>query len=113
MGPEMAEEGGKGEWSHGGDWSYRGEQQKGKYGSGKGKKGEKGKPFSKGGALCDRTPDGRQICFAYNARSGCKGACSRVHVCQVRGCYQPHPTYDRPMGNQQQAAPQQAAQAAN
>jgi hypothetical protein len=111
-GPKWQRKGGKGEWSYGGDWSYKGEQhQKGKFGHGKGKKGDKGKS-TKGGALCERTPDGRQICFAFNSRAGCKGACSRVHICQVRGCHQPHPTYEHPMGNQQQATGNQQ-QAAN
>ena len=35
-----------------------------------------------------RTPDGREICFAFNAQ-GCDGSCGRIHVCRVKGCNEP------------------------
>ena len=72
---------------------------KGKHG--KGVKGgrDDNKGESKGGAkgksdhaLWTHTPDGRQICFPFNAQ-GCDGSCGRVHVCRVRGCMQPHPMW--------------------
>ena len=32
-----------------------------------------------------RTPDGKQICFAYNnAEEKCTGNCDRAHVCRKR-----------------------------
>ena len=36
-----------------------------------------------------KTPDGRDICYAYNAQ-GCAGKCGRVHCCRVRGCFGQH-----------------------
>ena len=64
-------------------------------GSGKGKpgKGSKGKTSDnalRGLVLSWRTPEGRDICFAYNSQ-GCDGKCGRLHVCRVKGCYQDHP----------------------
>ena len=56
---------------------------------GKGAGGAKGKSDH---ALWSHTPDGRQICFPFNAQ-GCDGSCGRVHVCRVRGCMQPHPMW--------------------
>jgi hypothetical protein len=49
-----------------------------------------GKTSGKGqGRLAGATPDGRQICFAYN-NEGCREqACSRSHVCRI--CYGSHP----------------------
>ena len=74
---------------------------KGKKGD-KGRKGFRGKaPDGKAGGadqkggkssenqLLSRTPDGREICFPFNAQ-GCDGSCGRVHVCRVRGCGQAH-----------------------
>ena len=68
------------------------------YGPGKGKhkgKGKgKGKGKYKGDFLHSTTPDGRQLCFAWNNKSeGCKdGSCSRVHACRI--CLSPsHPTF--------------------
>ena len=67
-------------------------------GKGKGKKG-KGKFKGKKGQeerLNSVTPDGRQICFAWNnKKAGCKGGCQRLHVCRI--CLdQGHPTYEHP-----------------
>ena len=42
--------------------------------------------------LAWRTPDGRDLCFAWNIGS-CKG-CRRVHQCRVRGCYGDHRAVD-------------------
>ena len=39
--------------------------------------------------LVSQTPDGRDICYAFNSQ-GCKGQCGRVHVCRVRGCFGQH-----------------------
>ena len=63
-------------------------------GKGKGKFQKKGKSREdnrdfNGSALVANTPDGRELCFAYNAQ-GCKGKCGRVHACRVHGCYQQH-----------------------
>ena len=65
---------------------------------GSGKKGGKqknpGKPHILGHK---KTPDGREICFAYNrAGEGCAGKCGRVHVCTT--CLAPHPAHQCPMG---------------
>ena len=53
-------------------------------GSGKHQRNAKGKhgDFQ----LVSQTPDGRDICFAYNSQ-GCNGKCGRVHVCRVKGCF--------------------------
>ena len=62
---------------------------------GKGKhKGKKGKGKYKGDYLHSTTPDGRQLCFAWNnAKEGCKGDCNRVHACRI--CLSPsHPTFE-------------------
>lgn len=63
---------------------------KGKKGGEKGdKKGKgKGKNF-KGHQLVSKTPDGRELCYAFNSQ-GCKGRCGRVHACRVQGCFQSH-----------------------
>ena len=40
--------------------------------------------------LVSTTPDGKQICYAFNAQ-GCKNkSCARVHVCRVAGCFGDH-----------------------
>ena len=58
-------------------------------GAGKGRgKGSKGK--GKGKNLMGNTPDGRQICFAFNSEAGCAGNCERAHACRRRGCNQEH-----------------------
>ncbi|CAE7382848.1 unnamed protein product [Symbiodinium sp. KB8] len=59
-----------------------------------GRKGKEGKGDGKGSLrglqLAWRTPDGKEICFAYN-NQGCPGKCNRAHVCRVKGCYKEHP----------------------
>ena len=59
---------------------------------GKGKTGKsKGKDSRLAGLqLAWRTPDGRDLCFAYNSGS-CDNSCNRVHQCRVKGCYGDHP----------------------
>ncbi len=57
-------------------------------GKGKGKQGRFDKRF---GYLHSTTPDGRQICYAYQ-EGKCKGNCGRVDVCQL--CLKPHPLKD-------------------
>ena len=58
-------------------------------GKGKGNKGGgKDRPNSRMGL----TPDGRQICFAYNTANGCNDPnCARVHICRARNCGGDHP----------------------
>jgi len=62
----------------------------GKQSDGKGGKGADGKQGGKGKNLLANTPDGRQICFAFNSPAGCPGNCGRVHVFRKRGCMGPH-----------------------
>ena len=58
------------------------EKWKGK-GKSKHKKG-KGKSKGRGSSLHAVTPDGRQLCFAWNnPQEGCKGGCNRVHACRI------------------------------
>ncbi len=57
-------------------------------GKGKGKQGRFDKRY---GYLHSVTPDGRQICYAYQ-EGKCKGNCGRVDVCQL--CLKPHPLKD-------------------
>ena len=75
-------------------------------GKGKGKKG-KGKGKSKKGSqhLHSTTPDGRQLCFAWNNRQeGCKGGCQRVHACRI--CLDPsHTTFQHPTEERKEAPP--------
>eukprot|EP00435_Cladocopium_sp_Y103_P060935 s1184_g22.t1 len=57
----------------------------------KGKKGKKSKGKGKGG-LHSVTPEGRQICYAYNSQwERCDGSCGRLHVCQA--CFGNHPVH--------------------
>ena len=56
------------------------------------KKG-KGKGKLKGLTLVSTTPDGRQICFAFNAQGCTNPSCPRVHVCRVQGCFKEHPAF--------------------
>ena len=56
-----------------------------------GKKGKGGKGKHNGLSLVSTTPDGRQICFAYNAQGCTNPSCPRVHVCRVQGCFKEHP----------------------
>ena len=58
---------------------------------GKGKAKGKGRFDKRYGFLNSQTPDGRQICYAYQ-EGRCKDNCGRVHVCQI--CMNPHPLKD-------------------
>ena len=63
-----------------------------KDGKGKGKHKKGAKVESQdcfGNTLVSSTPDGRELCFAFNAQ-GCSGKCGRVHACRVKGCYGQH-----------------------
>ena len=74
--------GGYGKWKGGDSSNYK--QRPGPKGGGKNKsrKGRLGAD-SKAGFVYSTTPDGRQICYAYNSQNGtCRGNCGRVHVCQ-------------------------------
>ncbi len=73
----------KNKTEHKTDGNFKGKS-KGK-GSGKGGKGSKSK-FT----LAWKTPDGSDICFAFNSPEGCPGNCGRVHVCRVKNCYKDH-----------------------
>jgi hypothetical protein len=65
------------------------------FSKGKGKGKSKGKSSNasdgrlKGLNLAWRTPDNRELCFAWNSGE-CSGACGRVHQCRVKGCYADH-----------------------
>ena len=81
-------------------WSQDKQKQQTSTGKGKSKKGKGG--GGKGGKDKTRisgvTPDGRQICFAWNNKEeGCTGGCGRVHCC--RKCLSTsHPMYKHPEG---------------
>ena len=85
---------GENKWRRLGDRKGKGDF-KGDYkGDGKGKKGKKGdrkggRKDHLGNQLTSKTPDGREICYAFNSQ-GCRGRCGRVHVCRVAGCYGDH-----------------------
>ena len=68
-------------------------------GKGKGKKGKSGGGKGKGKErVSGVTPDGRQICFAWNNKDeGCAGQCNRVHCCRLCLSTQ-HPMYEHPKG---------------
>ena len=56
----------------------------------KGSKGKKGK--GKGRGYHNLTPEGRQICYAYNSQhERCDGSCGRIHCCQI--CFGKHPAH--------------------
>ena len=81
---------------------FAGKQQFGhSKGKGKGHKGKsKGKgldPRLKGLNLAWRTPDGRELCFAWNT-GDCDGSCGRVHQCRVKGCYASHKAIEHSKG---------------
>ena len=69
-------------------WKGKG---KGKFQGKQGGKSNKGLSKGKHGDfnLVSQTPDGRDICFAFNSQ-GCSGKCGRVHGCRVKGCYGEH-----------------------
>ena len=62
----------------------------GKKGKGKTKQAERQRSAN---SLIDRTPDGREVCFAFNAQ-GCDGSCGRIHICRVRGCGEAHAMWE-------------------
>eukprot|EP00439_Symbiodinium_sp_Y106_P060197 s1232_g8.t2 len=82
------------------EWPRVGKGTKGGKGGKEGTKDGKGKSTGKiqvGDAwydLVSKTPDGRELCYAYNIKRGChvKG-CQRVHACRVKGCQGGHPAY--------------------
>ncbi|CAE7822684.1 unnamed protein product, partial [Symbiodinium necroappetens] len=49
-----------------------------------------------GFTLLSQSPDGRQICYAFNSAKGCKGKCGRVHICRVKGCGKQHGVHQHP-----------------
>ena len=61
-------------------------------GKGKGNGGGKGKQGSKNGCAF-KTPDGKNICFAFNTRDQARSAkkCKYLHVCGR--CFKDHPLY--------------------
>ena len=63
---------------------------KGKGGKGKGGKGAKGKNTG----LLFNSPDGKPICFAYNAGNCTDPSCTRLHVCRKKGCLATHTLKD-------------------
>ena len=65
-------------------WQKKGKEK----GKGKGKGGRFDKRY---GFLHSQTPDGRQICYAYQ-EGKCKGQCGRVDICQL--CMGNHPLKD-------------------
>ena len=69
---------------------YVKKNEKGDKGKGKGR-GKGGRFDKRYGYLHSQTPDGRQICYAYQ-EGKCKGNCGRVDICQL--CLQPHPLKD-------------------
>ena len=84
-------------------FNFKGQSgQQGFKGNGKAQKGKtKGKGQFKeiheklrGLSLSWRTPDNRDLCFAWNSGS-CNGGCGRVHQCRVKGCYGDHPAIRR------------------
>eukprot|EP00434_Breviolum_minutum_P036743 symbB.v1.2.032570.t1/scaffold3868.1/size49036/4 len=76
---------GKGKNDGKGDWKGDRKGKKGKKGDGK----QGGGKDHHGNPLASKTPDGREICYAFNSQ-GCRGRCGRVHVCRVAGCYGDH-----------------------
>ena len=44
--------------------------------------------------LVSKTPDGRELCYAYNIKRGCQvKGCQRIHACRIKGCQGNHPAY--------------------
>ena len=58
-------------------------------GKGKSKSSNQADSRLKGLNLAWRTPDNRELCFAWNS-GDCPGTCGRVHQCRVKGCYADH-----------------------
>jgi hypothetical protein len=70
---------------------------KGHGGKGQGKAQGKasGKGQSKGGYdMVSKAPDGRDLCYKWNAGKDCDGKCSRVHACRIVGCMATHRAID-------------------
>ena len=85
---KVAKEGGRNTWSKP-MTQGKGKGKKGKGGGGKGKDKSR---------ISGVTPDGRQICFAWNNKDeGCSGGCNRVHCCRLCLSTQ-HPMYEHPKG---------------
>lgn len=60
----------------------------------KGAKGAKGPKGAGKGEFVSYTPDNRQICWGFNSQAGCLlTACSRVHVCNRKGCLKTEPSH--------------------
>ena len=63
------------------------------FGKSKGKhKGSKGSALTRNdnhNVLGSKTPDGRELRFAFNSQ-GCKNKCGRVHACRVKECIRTH-----------------------
>ena len=57
-------------------------------------KGKQPRNLPKGLKLVSTTPDGRQICYAYNNQGCSNKNCPRVHVCRVEGCMGEHPVFE-------------------
>ena len=81
-------------------WQRKGKGDKGDKGGKDGKGNPKGKTDGKikiGEAwfdLVSKTPDGRELCYAFNIKRGCQvKGCQRVHACRIKGCQGNHPTY--------------------
>ena len=80
-------------------WFRKGEKgNKGKGGKGGGKTTPKTDGQIKVGEswfdLVSKTPDGRELCYAYNIKRGCQvKGCKRVHACRVKGCQGNRPAY--------------------
>ena len=62
-------------------------------GSGKGKN-NKGKGKGSNDGQVSKTPDGRDLCYNWNAGRDCDGKCGRVHACRVAGCMATHRAID-------------------
>ena len=81
-------------------WQRKGKGDKGDKGGKDGKGNSKGKTDGKikiGEAwfdLVSKTPDGRELCYAFNIKRGCQvKGCQRVHACRIKGCQGNHPAY--------------------
>ena len=81
-------------------WQRKGKGDKGDKGGKDGKGNPKGKTDGKikiGEAwfdLVSKTPDGRELCYAFNIKRGCQvKGCQRVHACRIKGCQGNHPAY--------------------
>ena len=94
---------GNNEWTNRQKGKGKGKFQQHK-GFGKGAKNNASKGKHGDLSLVAQTPDGRDICFAFNSQ-GCNGKCGRVHVCRVRGCFGDHAAreHSKLQGNQKKA----------